>query len=121
MFACDSTFTAVLPCCRSRYQKQHLLPSTIYCQAAALQDKVGPFARSAQDVAVVLDVLRGSDLNEMDPSAFDAELDDPFRVDPANLTVGFLGDVPSSVRLVPATTSRSLLQCAACLSRGTPA
>ena len=48
----------------------------------------------------MLDVLRGPDLNEMDPSAFDAELDDPFRVDPANLTVGFLGDVPSSVRLV---------------------
>ena len=48
---------------------------------------------------MVLDVLRGPDLNEMDPSAFDAELDDPFKVDPANLTVGFLGDVPSSVRL----------------------
>eukprot|EP00891_Asterochloris_glomerata_P006024 jgi/Astpho2/6024/fgenesh1_pm.00084_%23_11_t len=60
-------------------------------------DKVGPFARSAQDVAVVLDVIRGPDLNEMDPSAFAAELDDPFKVDPANLTVGFLGDVPSSV------------------------
>ena len=49
---------------------------------------------------MVLDVLRGPDLNEMDPSAFDAELDDPFRVDPASLTVGFLGNVPSSVRLV---------------------
>lgn len=49
---------------------------------------------------MVLDVIRGPDLNEMDPSAFAAELDDPFKVDPANLTVGFLGDVPSSVRPV---------------------
>ena len=60
-----------------------------------LQDKVGPFARSAADVAVVLDTIRGRDPG--DPSSFDAHLDDPFTMDVTKLTVGCLSDAPATV------------------------
>ena len=60
-----------------------------------LQDKVGPFARSAADVAVVLDIIRGRDSG--DPSSFDTHLDDPFAMNVQNLTVGYLSDTPTTV------------------------
>lgn len=55
-------------------------------------DKVGPFARSAADAAVVLDVIRGRDPG--DPSSFDTHLDDPFGIDVLDLTVGYLPNTP---------------------------
>ncbi len=60
-----------------------------------LQDKVGPFARSAADAAVVLDVIRGRDPG--DPSSFDTHLDDPFGLDVLDLTVGYLPNTPPIV------------------------
>lgn len=62
-----------------------------------LQDKVGPFARSAADAAVVLDTVRGQD--PADPSSFDADLQDPFSLNVQSLTVGVLPNTPSVVRL----------------------
>ena len=67
-----------------------------------LQDKVGPFARSAADAAVVLDVIRGRDA--ADPSSFNADLEDPFGIDVRSLTVGVLSNTPTIVRL-PVVTS----------------
>lgn len=60
-----------------------------------LQDKVGPFARSAADAAVVLDVIRGRDPG--DPSSSDTHLDDPFGLDVLDLTVGYLPNTPPIV------------------------
>lgn len=64
-------------------------------QLVMLQDKVGPFARSAADAAVVLDVIRGRDPG--DPSSFDTHLDDPFGIDALDLTVGYLPNTPPIV------------------------
>ena len=60
-----------------------------------LQDKVGPFARSAADAAVVLDIIRGRDPD--DPSSFDPHLEDPFSITIQNLTVGYLPETPAAV------------------------
>ena len=60
-----------------------------------LQDKVGPFARSAADAAVVLDAIRGRDPG--DPSSFDFHMDDPFSLSIQNLTVGYLPQTPATV------------------------
>ncbi len=64
-------------------------------QPVMLQDKVGPFARSAADAAVVLDVIRGRDPG--DPSSSDTHLDDPFGIDVLDLTVGYLPNTPPIV------------------------
>ena len=61
---------------------EHLLP--------CLQDKVGTFARTATDAAVVLDAIRGRD--PRDPSSFDSRLQGPFGVDTTTLTVGYIDD-----------------------------
>ena len=63
-----------------------------------MQDKVGPFARSAADAAVVLDTVRGRD--PADPSSFDADLQDPFSLNVQSLTVGVLPNTPSIVRSI---------------------
>ena len=60
-----------------------------------LQDKVGPFARSAADAAVVLDIIRGAD--PADPSSRDTPLEDPFEIDVQSLTVGYLPSTPAAV------------------------
>ena len=64
----------------------HLLP--------CLQDKVGTFARTATDAAVVLDAIRGRD--PRDPSSFDSRLQGPFGtgsgLDTTALTVGYVED-----------------------------
>ncbi|XP_020233532.1 uncharacterized protein LOC109813702 isoform X2 [Cajanus cajan] len=58
-------------------------------------DKLGPFCRSAIDCAIILDIVRGKDLD--DPSSKDSSLDDPFLVDITNLTVGYLDDAEMEV------------------------
>ncbi|XP_027341550.1 uncharacterized protein LOC113854626 [Abrus precatorius] len=58
-------------------------------------DKLGPFCRSATDCAVVLDIVRGRDPNDL--SSKHSSLDDPFRVDITKLTVGYLDDAEMEV------------------------
>ncbi|QCD84933.1 aspartyl-tRNA [Vigna unguiculata] len=58
-------------------------------------DKLGPFGRSATDCAIILDIVRGRDLD--DPSSKDSSLDDPFLVDISKLTVGYLEDAEMEV------------------------
>ncbi|XP_027922022.1 uncharacterized protein LOC114179769 isoform X2 [Vigna unguiculata] len=58
-------------------------------------DKLGPFCRSATDCAIILDIVRGRDLD--DPSSKDSSLDDPFLVDISKLTVGYLEDAEMEV------------------------
>ena len=65
--------------------------------ALLVQDKVGPFARSAADAAVVLDAIRGRD--PADPSSFTADLQDPFSINVQSLTVGVLSNTPTLVSL----------------------
>lgn len=67
--------------------------------STVLQDKVGPFARSAADAAVVLDIIRGQD--PQDPSSFDTHLDDPFGINVQTLTVGYLPGTPAIVSSQP--------------------
>ncbi|KAK7399304.1 hypothetical protein VNO78_10485 [Psophocarpus tetragonolobus] len=58
-------------------------------------DKLGPFCRSASDCAIILDIVRGKDLD--DPSSKHSSLDDPFLVDITKLTVGYLDDAEMEV------------------------
>ncbi|KAK7318360.1 hypothetical protein RJT34_03059 [Clitoria ternatea] len=58
-------------------------------------DKLGPFCRSATDCAVVLDIIRGRDPDDL--SSKDSSLDDPFLVDITKLTVGYLDDADMEV------------------------
>ncbi|XP_042477019.1 glutamyl-tRNA(Gln) amidotransferase subunit A isoform X3 [Macadamia integrifolia] len=58
-------------------------------------DKLGPFCRSARDCAVILDAIRGKDLDDL--SSRDISLGDPFSVDITKLTVGYLEDVEMEV------------------------
>lgn len=67
-----------------------------------LQDKVGPLARTAQDAAVILDVIRGKD--GIDTSACNVALPSPFTIDVTNLTVGYLPDTPAAVRTCTPTS-----------------
>ena len=66
-------------------------------QPSCVQDKVGPFARSAADAAIVLNAIRGQDPN--DPSSFDSHMDDPFSLSIQNLSVGYLPQTPNIVSL----------------------
>ena len=61
------------------------------------QDKIGPFCRSAEDCAVVIDILRGKDPDDW--SSKDIPLKDPFAVDVAELRVGYLPDADMEVHL----------------------
>ncbi|KAI8016743.1 Glutamyl-tRNA(Gln) amidotransferase subunit A [Camellia lanceoleosa] len=58
-------------------------------------DKLGPFCRSAVDCTVVLDAIRGKDPDDL--SSRNISLDDPFLVDIAKLTVGYLDDAEMEV------------------------
>ncbi|XP_058226545.1 uncharacterized protein LOC131335277 isoform X2 [Rhododendron vialii] len=58
-------------------------------------DKLGPFCRGAADCTVVLDAIRGQDPDDL--SSRNTSLDDPFLVDIAKLTVGYLGDAEMEV------------------------
>ncbi|KAJ4979326.1 hypothetical protein NE237_010106 [Protea cynaroides] len=58
-------------------------------------DKLGPFCRSAMDCAVVLDAIRGKDLDDL--SSRDVSLEDPFSIDITKLTVGYLEDAEMEV------------------------
>ncbi|XP_061369895.1 uncharacterized protein LOC133312671 [Gastrolobium bilobum] len=58
-------------------------------------DKLGPFCRSATDCAVVLDIVRGRDPDDL--SSKNSSLDDPFLVDITKLTVGYLDDAEMEV------------------------
>uniref|UniRef100_A0A803NVN2 Amidase domain-containing protein n=1 Tax=Cannabis sativa TaxID=3483 RepID=A0A803NVN2_CANSA len=58
-------------------------------------DKVGPFCRDAADCAIVLDVIRGKDPNDM--SSRDMPFKDPFSVDITKLRVGYVGDAEMEV------------------------
>ncbi|CAL5440510.1 unnamed protein product [Camellia sinensis] len=58
-------------------------------------DKLGPFCRSAVDCTVVLDAIRGKDPDDL--SSRNISLDDPFSVDIAKLTVGYLDDAEMEV------------------------
>lgn len=58
-------------------------------------DKLGPFCRSAADCAIVLDVVRGKDPDDL--SSRNISLDDPFEVDITKLTVGYLEDAQMEV------------------------
>lgn len=60
-----------------------------------LQDKLGPFCRSAVDCAIVLDAIRGTDAG--DPSSREIALEDPFQVDITKLTVGYLDSAEMEV------------------------
>ncbi|XP_062091485.1 uncharacterized protein LOC133797559 [Humulus lupulus] len=58
-------------------------------------DKLGPFCRDAADCAIVLDVIRGKDPNDM--SSRDMPFEDPFSVDITKLRVGYLEDAEMEV------------------------
>lgn len=60
------------------------------------QDKIGPFARSAADCAVIIDILRGKDPE--DRSSKNIHLEDPFLMDVTKLTVGYLPDADMEVK-----------------------
>jgi Asp-tRNA(Asn)/Glu-tRNA(Gln) amidotransferase A subunit family amidase len=60
-----------------------------------LQDKLGPFCRSAEDCTVVLDTVRGKDPDDL--SSRYVPLDDPFSVDIKRLTVGYTDDAEMEV------------------------
>eukprot|EP00250_Pteridium_aquilinum_P010518 c19445_g2_i1 orf=136-2379(-) len=71
-------------------------------------DKLGPFCRSARDCAIILDIIRGKDPDDI--SSKDVHLMDPFAIDISNLTVGYLEDgdkevvkvlASKGVRMVP--------------------
>ncbi|XP_035846194.1 glutamyl-tRNA(Gln) amidotransferase subunit A isoform X1 [Helianthus annuus] len=58
-------------------------------------DKLGPLCRSAVDCAIVLDVIRGKDPDDL--SSRKIFLDDPFSVDITKLTVGYIEDAEMEV------------------------
>lgn len=60
-----------------------------------LQDKLGPFCRSAADCAIILDYIRGKDPDDL--SSRNIFFDDPFMVDITKLTVGYLDDADMEV------------------------
>ena len=68
--------------------KDEALPRCLFDIRLALQDKVGPFCRAAEDCAIVFDVLRGHE--DSDPSSRDAKLQDPWAIPVSSLTIGVL-------------------------------
>lgn len=60
-----------------------------------MQDKLGPFCRSAADCAIILDTIRGKDPD--DASSRDISFGDPFSVDIKKLRVGYLDDAEKEV------------------------
>ncbi|KAH7865030.1 hypothetical protein Vadar_001429 [Vaccinium darrowii] len=66
----------------------------VMCISESL-DKLGPFCRSAADCAVVLDIIRGKDPDDL--SSRNISFDDPFSVDITKLTVGYLDDADMEI------------------------
>ncbi|GMH42022.1 hypothetical protein BSKO_09941 [Bryopsis sp. KO-2023] len=62
---------------------------------ASTLDKVGAFCREALDCAAVVDVMQGRD--PQDPSAVEAQLHDPQKVDIAALKIGYSTDSDANV------------------------
>lgn len=60
-------------------------------ECAALQDKVGPFCRAASDCALILDAIRGRDVDDV--ASLDVALDSPFTVNVTSLTLGVLPSI----------------------------
>lgn len=60
-----------------------------------LQDKLGPFCRTAVDCAIILDAIKGKDPD--DPSSREIAFEDPFSVDITKLTVGYTKDADMKV------------------------
>jgi hypothetical protein len=58
------------------------------------QDKVGPFCRAASDCALILDILRGHDPDDI--AAQDVGLPSPFDVAISNFTLGVLPSVQTT-------------------------
>ncbi|XP_057516631.1 uncharacterized protein LOC130797861 isoform X1 [Amaranthus tricolor] len=58
-------------------------------------DKLGPFCRSAEDCAIILDNIRGKDPDDL--SSRDMPFSDAFAVDLTKLTVGYLDDSEKEV------------------------
>ncbi|XP_051136133.1 uncharacterized protein LOC127254857 isoform X2 [Andrographis paniculata] len=58
-------------------------------------DKLGPMCRSAADCAIILDVIRGKDPDDL--SSRNIPLSDPFAVDITKLKVGYLEDAEMEV------------------------
>ncbi|GAB2273925.1 hypothetical protein Dimus_008697 [Dionaea muscipula] len=58
-------------------------------------DKLGPFCRTAADCAVILDVIRGNDPDDLASS--EMPFDDPFSLDLTKITVGYLDDAEMEV------------------------
>jgi len=60
-----------------------------------LQDKLGPFCRTAADCAVILDAIKGKDPDDL--SSREIAFEDPFSVDITKLTVGYTKDADMKV------------------------
>lgn len=60
-----------------------------------LQDKLGPFCRSAADYAIILDAIRRKDPDDL--SSRNILFNDPFMVDITKLTAGYLEDAEMEV------------------------
>lgn len=56
-----------------------------------MQDKMGPFCRAASDCALILDILRGRDMDDI--ASQDVLLPSPFDVNVSNLSIGVLSSV----------------------------
>lgn len=75
------------------------IPLTLILMSRFLiQDKLGPFCRSAEDCAIILDNIRGKDPDDI--SSRDIPFGDPFEVDLTKLTVGYLNDSEKEVFLL---------------------
>lgn len=71
-----------------------------------MQDKIGPFCRSAADCAVLIDLLRGKDPQDL--SSKNIFLEDPFGMDVTKLTVGYLPDADMQVNTFVRKTRKAL-------------
>ncbi len=81
----------------------------------ALQDKMGPFCRAASDCALILDILRGRDMDDI--ASQDVPLPNPFNVDVSNLSIGVLPSMQDSsaevshVKLLPCMSLHGSQPC----------
>lgn len=67
-------------------------------QLLLLQDKLGPFCRTAADCAVILDAIKGKDPDDL--SSREIAFEDPFSVDITKLTVGYTKDADMKVKKI---------------------
>lgn len=69
---------------------------------------MGPFCRAASDCVLILDILRGRDVNDI--ASQDVSLPSPFNIDVSNLSIGVLPSVQSVSAEVSAHLHDSLNQ-----------